>query len=188
MRKTKYTPPDIPHKEEAYNLIAEVERKRADIDLRWGIKRFPYLVDPDLRERLRQMTDKYNDCKTGVNYLAMKTMAEGMLRGFDKCEASARKRGHLELDGQIWSFTYKKTGTQFLIVRDDEYYAKATVMAQNESPPPVVMSLLELMILIPKDSWLFAEESHKAFPGAKIIEPTNQQSIDDYGPISSIEF
>ena len=58
-------------------------------------------------------------------------------------------------------------------------------MAKNESPPPVVMSLVEILRLIPADNWVFINTIKAEFPGSEVIEPTTQQDIDDQGPISS---
>ena len=58
-------------------------------------------------------------------------------------------------------------------------------MARNEKPEPVVVSIVELMRLIPKDNWVFIYKMKKAFPGSEVIERTTQEEIDDMGPVSS---
>ena len=111
--------------------------------------------------------------------------AEGMLRGLDTCEKNAKDRGHTELDGYIWSYYYKRNDTKFLIVCDDAYFAKAVAMSRNEKPEPVVVSLVEIFRLIPRDNWIFILNMKKEFPGSEVIEPTPQEEIDNMGPVSS---
>ena len=185
MKTSKYKPPKNPTRDRAMQLCADVEKRRADISMNWGETRFNCLLDDDLKNRLIVMRNKFEAVKAGVNYLATIEMAEGMLRGYEKCEDNAKQRGHQELNGDIWSYHYKRTDTRFLLVKDDHFYRKAVAMAKNESPPPVVMSLVEILRLIPADNWVFINTIKAEFPGSEVIEPTTQQDIDDQGPISS---
>ena len=184
VRTKKYTPPKNPHKERANQLCADVVKRKAEINMNWGEYRFPNLIDGDLKNRLEIMENKFNECRAGVNYLTIIQNAEGMLRGLDKCEQNAKDRGHIELDGYIWSFYYKRTDTKFLIVCDDAYYAKAVAMSRNENPEPVVISLIEIFRLIPPDHWVFMMKIKKEL-GGRVIEPTSQEEIDNMGPVSS---
>jgi len=185
VRTKKYTPPKNPHKERANQLCADVEQRKAEINMNWGEHRFPNLIDTDLKNRLEIMQNKFDASKVGINYLMIIQNAEGMLRGLNKCELNAKQLGHIELNGDIWSYYYRRTDTKFLIVKDDYYYKKAVAMARNEKPEPVVVSIVELMRLIPKDNWVFIYKMKKAFPGSEVIEPTTQEEIDDMGPVSS---
>tara|TARA_R100001244_G_scaffold122612_1_gene92253 strand:- start:164 stop:730 length:567 start_codon:yes stop_codon:yes gene_type:complete len=185
MKSSKYKPPKNPVKDRAMQLCAEVEKRRAEISMRWGETRFNCLLDNDLKNRLIVMRNKFESVKAGVNYLATIEMSEGMLRGYDQCEDNAKQRGHQELNGDIWSYHYKRTDTRFLLVKDDHFYKKAVAMAKNESPPPVVMSLVELLRLIPVDNWVFINNIKAKFPGSEVIEPTTDKDIESQGPISS---
>ena len=185
VRTKKYTPPKNPHKERANQLCADVVKRKAEINMNWGEPRFPNLIDVDLKNRLEIMENKFNECRASVNYPVIIQNAEGMLRGLDTCEKNAKDRGHTELDGYIWSYYYKRNDTKFLIVCDDAYFAKAVAMSRNEKPEPVVVSLVEIFRLIPRDNWIFILNMKKEFPGSEVIEPTPQEEIDNMGPVSS---
>ena len=58
MNKT-YKPPKDPQKDRSNNLLAEVEKRRSEISLRWGEERFTDLIDPQLRERYIEMCNIY---------------------------------------------------------------------------------------------------------------------------------
>ncbi len=184
-RKAKYTPPKNPAKDKAYDLLAKVEQRKGEIDTNWGKDRFLNLIDPDLKDRLKIMSNKYEISKATTNYMAVINNCEGMLRGLDLCEENAKKRGHKELNGQVWSYYFKRNDTKFLIVKDDHYYPKAVAMSRNEDPQPVVISILELMTLIPQDNWTFVKNIKKEIPGSEVINPTTDEDIDNAPPITS---
>ena len=98
------------------------------------------------------MLDKFSAVKAGINYLAVNTMAEGMLRAYDKCEQNIRERGHKELNGEIWSFTWKEI--RFLVVKDKAFFAKAVAMSKKENCIDSVWHIEELLKLIPNDSFI----------------------------------
>jgi hypothetical protein len=181
----KYKPPTNPHKEKANQLCAEVEKRRAEINRNWGEHRFFHLLDADLMNRLRMMRNKYERSRVTSNYLMLVNHAEAMLRGYEVCEANAIERGHKELDGHIWSYYYERTDTRFLVVLDDCYYAKAVAMSRNEKPEPMVLSMIEILRLIPDDNWIFTLNVKKEFPGAEVVEPTSEKEIKSMGPVSS---
>jgi hypothetical protein len=180
--RSKYTPPKNPTKDKAMGLLAEVEKRRSEINLRWGEDRFKDLVDPDLRSRYRQMLDKFSAVKAGINYLAVNTMAEGMLRAYDKCEQNIRERGHKELNGEIWSFTWKEI--RFLVVKDKAFFAKAVAMSKKENCIDSVWHIEELLKLIPDDSFIYTDVIKRTLPGSEVIDPVTNEEIDSVGPIS----
>ena len=47
MNRSKYSPPKNPTKDKAMDLLAEVEKRRSEINLRWGEDRFKDLIDPE---------------------------------------------------------------------------------------------------------------------------------------------
>lgn len=178
----KYKAPKNPQKEKADLLLAEVEKRRAEISLKWGEERFVTLLDPDLRERYRQMCDKFANVKAGINYVSIQAMAEGMLRAYDKCEENIKKNGHEELTGDVWSFDYD--GIPFLIVKDKAFMPKALAMAKKEGCVDSMWHIKELLKLIPKESFVFTDLVKKEFPGAEVIEPTTEEDIKNVGPIT----
>ena len=58
-------------------------------------------------------------------------------------------------------------------------------MSRNEDPQPVVISILELMTLIPQDNWTFVKNIKKEIPGSEVINPTTDEDIDNAPPITS---
>ena len=187
VRKQKYKPPKNPQKDEAMELVAQVEKKKSEIGVKWGEHRFLNLLDPDLKNRMEIMTNKYKTVKAGINYYSTAEMARGMLRGYEVCEQNVIDRGHEELNGEIWSYFYKRANTEFLLVKDDAFYPKAVAMAGKEDPPPVVCSLVELMRLIPQDNWIFIHKLKKEIPGSKVIEPLTKEDKDNYPLITSFD-
>ena len=163
-------------------LLAEVEKRRSEINLRWGEDRFKDLVDPDLRSRYRQMLGMFLNVKAGVNYFAVINKAEGMLRAYDKCEQNIRERGHKELNGEIWSFTWKDI--KFLVVKDRAFFAKAVAMSRNENCTDSVWHIEELLKLIPDDSFIYTDVIKRTLPGSEVIDPVTNEEIDSVGPIS----
>ena len=182
MIKSKYTPPKNPTKDKAMGLLAQVEKRRSEINLRWGEDRFKDLIDPELRSRYTQMRNKFLSVKAGVNYLSVSTMAEGMLRAYDKCEDNIRSRGHEELNGEVWAYTWKDI--KFLVVKDRAFFAKAVAMSRNENCTDSVWHIEELMKLIPDDSFIYTDVIKKEFPGSEVIEPVTNEDIKKVGPIT----
>ena len=182
MNKSKYTPPKNPTKDKAMDLLAQVEKRRSEINLRWGEDRFKDLVDPELRSRYTEMRNKFLAVKAGVNYLSVSTMAEGMLRAYDKCEENIRSRGHEELNGEVWAYTWKDI--KFLVVKDRAFFAKAVAMSRKENCTDSVWHIEELMKLIPDDSFIYTDVIKKEFPGSEVIEPVTNEDIKKVGPIT----
>jgi len=178
---TKYKAPPNPQRDKAMNLLAKVEQRRSEISLRWGEDRFADLLDPDLCARYLQMCDKFNEVRNKMNYFSVEQMAEGMLRAYDKCEQNVRERGHQELNGEIWAFTYKDI--RFLVVKDKAFYAKAVAMAKKENCMDSVWHIEELLKLIPKESFVFTDAIKSNFPGAE-VKPITNEEIKEVGPIS----
>jgi hypothetical protein len=181
MNKT-YKPPKNPQKDRSNILLAEVEKRRSEISLRWGEERFTDLIDPQLRERYIEMCNKFNAVKASTKYVSIQTMAEGMLRAYDKCEENIRQRGHDELNGEIWAFTYE--GIRFLVVKDKAYMPRALAMSKKEGCTDSMWHIKELLKLIPKDSFVFTDAIKSNFPGAEVIEPTTEEDVKNVGPIT----
>tara|TARA_B100000427_G_scaffold329384_2_gene345344 strand:+ start:68 stop:637 length:570 start_codon:yes stop_codon:yes gene_type:complete len=183
----KYQRPKDPVRDEAMELMAEVEKRRSEIGIKWGEHRFKNLIDPDLRNRLKMMINKYEKVKAGIRYFQTVEMAKGMLRGLDQCEANAIKRGHKELTGDVWSYYDERTNTEFLLVKDDAYYPKALAMSKKEDPQPVVCSLVELLRLVPDDNWIFVHKLKEQIPGSKVIEPLTDEDMKNLPLITSFD-
>ena len=181
MNKT-YKPPKDPQKDRSNNLLAEVEKRRSEISMRWGEERFIDLIDPDLRSRFIEMTDKFDAVKNSTKYLSIQTMAEGMLRAYNKCEENIRTRGHEELNGEIWVFEFR--GIRFMVVKDKAYMPRALAMAKKEDCLDSMWHIQELLALIPEDSFIFTDAIKRNFPGAEVVEPTTTEDIKNVGPIT----
>tara|TARA_R110000824_G_scaffold85061_1_gene211627 strand:- start:1248 stop:1721 length:474 start_codon:yes stop_codon:yes gene_type:complete len=153
--------------ETAMDLLAQVEKRKSEIELRWGKDRFPNLMDSDLKVRYMQMVDKFANAKATRNYLVIRTIAEGMLRAYDKCEENIRLREHEELTSDVWAYTYKDK--KFILVRDKAFYEKAVDMAKKDNSTHSVWFIDELMDLIPEGLLTSTNLIKNNFPGAKVI-------------------
>ena len=178
----KYKPPKNPQQDKANVLLAKVEKRRSEISMRWGEERFTDLIDPDLRSRFIEMTNKFNAVKASTKYLSIETMAEGMLRAYDKCEENIRTRGHEELTGEIWVFEFR--GIRFMVVKDKAFMPRALAMAKKEDCLDSMWHIQELLNLIPEDSFIFTDAIKRDFPGAEVVEPTTTEDVKNVGPIT----
>lgn len=154
-------------KEQALDLIATVTKRQHAFYERWGKDRFLKLLDPEYKHRFLQMQNKYMSVEKSNKYLSVVTMAEGMLRAYDKCEENIINRGHEELNSDIWDVTYN--GKQYLIVKDKRYYKRATDMAAKDNSTHIVWHIEELFKLLPSDSFKLVDALKTEFVGAELI-------------------
>jgi len=155
-----------PNKAVAMKVLASVDQRKKEIHKKWGKERFMELMDPELRLRFMQMQHKFEEAIKTVNYLSIKTNSEGMLRAYEKCEQSMVQHGHEELTGDIWSVNFE--GLNILVVKDEDFYAKAVDICKAEVRTDSVWHLNEILRYVNKDLFTVADKFKKTFPGSKL--------------------
>lgn len=162
---------------ELQSVFEGVDAARKDIEATWGAERLPILVGDEWRLKLRRQQAKFSaalqdawdtDRLTGDQMANVRSVAAGLIRGWQKLGEVASEAGHRPMGNGVLGERMLPDGSICAFVRDND--AAAQVIAEGRCL--VVYTLDELAYLIGTMVPESLQLAKVHFPGAKFQSST----------------